>query len=227
MKLTPATTQGVCHHRPPRQPGGAANELCLSRGRLPVAAGAGAPARHAPVRSGAPEASAQQRGAPAATGRRGAAGTRMQEIEQLFSPDAEPSGQLHLGASQTIGNYLPRPAGGGGAQELGAAPPGSPSPTPTSCAMPSPTSNWISPSSRGEPPPGPGERTLAGGRDAHHRRPRSPPGGSARAAPAPACRGNLGAARGAIRQPRAVRAAAPAPPAPLAGGDRASPPWRR
>jgi DNA-binding transcriptional LysR family regulator len=32
--------------------------------------------------------------------------TRMQEIEQLFSPDAEPSGQLHLGASQTIGNYL-------------------------------------------------------------------------------------------------------------------------
>lgn len=32
--------------------------------------------------------------------------TRMQEIEQLFSPDAEPSGQLRLGASQTIGNYL-------------------------------------------------------------------------------------------------------------------------
>lgn len=32
--------------------------------------------------------------------------TRMQEIEQLFSPDAEPGSQLRLGASQTIGNYL-------------------------------------------------------------------------------------------------------------------------
>ncbi|HHQ4465738.1 LysR substrate-binding domain-containing protein [Aeromonas veronii] len=32
--------------------------------------------------------------------------TRMQDIENLFSPDAEPSGQLRLGASQTIGNYL-------------------------------------------------------------------------------------------------------------------------
>ncbi|MGL5036653.1 MAG: LysR family transcriptional regulator, partial [Aeromonas sp.] len=32
--------------------------------------------------------------------------TRMQDIENLFRPDAEPSGQLRLGASQTIGNYL-------------------------------------------------------------------------------------------------------------------------
>jgi DNA-binding transcriptional LysR family regulator len=32
--------------------------------------------------------------------------TRIQDIENLFSPDAEPSGQLRLGASQTIGNYL-------------------------------------------------------------------------------------------------------------------------
>ena len=32
--------------------------------------------------------------------------TRMQDIENLFSPDAESSGQLRLGASQTIGNYL-------------------------------------------------------------------------------------------------------------------------
>jgi len=48
--------------------------------------------------------------------------TRMQEIEQLFSPDAEPSGQLHLGASQTIGNYLLPALLAEGAQELGAAP---------------------------------------------------------------------------------------------------------
>ena len=48
--------------------------------------------------------------------------TRMQEIEQLFSPDAEPSGQLRLGASQTIGNYLLPSLLAGGAQELGAAP---------------------------------------------------------------------------------------------------------
>lgn len=32
--------------------------------------------------------------------------TRMQDIENLFRPDAEPSGQLRLGASQSIGNYL-------------------------------------------------------------------------------------------------------------------------
>ena len=48
--------------------------------------------------------------------------TRMQEIEQLFSPDAEPSGQLHLGASQTIGNYLLPALLAEGAQELGVAP---------------------------------------------------------------------------------------------------------
>ena len=48
--------------------------------------------------------------------------TRMQEIEQLFGPDAEPSGQLRLGASQTIGNYLLPSLLAGGAQELGAAP---------------------------------------------------------------------------------------------------------
>lgn len=32
--------------------------------------------------------------------------TRMQDIENLFRAEAEPSGQLRLGASQTIGNYL-------------------------------------------------------------------------------------------------------------------------
>ncbi|PJG60782.1 LysR substrate-binding domain-containing protein [Aeromonas cavernicola] len=32
--------------------------------------------------------------------------TRMQDIENLFRPEAEPSSQLKLGASQTIGNYL-------------------------------------------------------------------------------------------------------------------------
>lgn len=48
--------------------------------------------------------------------------TRMQEIEQLFGPDAEPSGQLRLGASQTIGNYLLPSLLAGGAQELGSAP---------------------------------------------------------------------------------------------------------
>lgn len=46
----------------------------------------------------------------------------MQEIEQLFSPDAEPSGQLRLGASQTIGNYLLPALLAEGAQELGVAP---------------------------------------------------------------------------------------------------------
>ncbi|WP_404838410.1 LysR substrate-binding domain-containing protein [Aeromonas media] len=48
--------------------------------------------------------------------------TRMQEIEQLFGPDAEPSGQLRLGASQTIGNYLLPALLAGGAQALGSAP---------------------------------------------------------------------------------------------------------
>ncbi|QXB54057.1 LysR substrate-binding domain-containing protein [Aeromonas sp. FDAARGOS 1415] len=48
--------------------------------------------------------------------------TRMQEIEQLFSPDAEPSGQLRLGASQTIGNYLLPSLLAGGAGDQGAAP---------------------------------------------------------------------------------------------------------
>ncbi|MFQ2093130.1 LysR substrate-binding domain-containing protein [Aeromonas taiwanensis] len=47
---------------------------------------------------------------------------RMQEIEQLFSPDAEPSGQLRLGASQTIGNYLLPSLLAGGAGDQGAAP---------------------------------------------------------------------------------------------------------
>ena len=48
--------------------------------------------------------------------------TRMQEIEQLFSPDAEPSGQLHLGASQTIGNYLLPTLLASSKQELGLPP---------------------------------------------------------------------------------------------------------
>ena len=48
--------------------------------------------------------------------------TRMQEIEQLFSPDAEPSGQLHLGASQTIGNYLLPTLLATSKQELGLPP---------------------------------------------------------------------------------------------------------
>lgn len=47
---------------------------------------------------------------------------RMQEIEQLFSPDAEPSGQLRLGASQTIGNYLLPSLLAGGAGDQGATP---------------------------------------------------------------------------------------------------------
>ena len=49
--------------------------------------------------------------------------TRMQEIEQLFSPDAEPSGQLRLGASQTIGNYLLPSLLAGRPPALGPAPP--------------------------------------------------------------------------------------------------------
>lgn len=48
--------------------------------------------------------------------------TRMQEIEQLFSPDAEPSGQLRLGASQTIGNYLLPSLLAGSAPTLGLPP---------------------------------------------------------------------------------------------------------
>lgn len=48
--------------------------------------------------------------------------TRMQEIEQLFSPDAEPSGQLRLGASQTIGNYLLPSLLADSAHELGLPP---------------------------------------------------------------------------------------------------------
>ncbi|WP_281705417.1 LysR substrate-binding domain-containing protein [Aeromonas taiwanensis] len=47
---------------------------------------------------------------------------RMQEIEQLFSPDAEPSGQLRLGASQTIGNYLLPSLLAGGAGDQGVPP---------------------------------------------------------------------------------------------------------
>jgi DNA-binding transcriptional LysR family regulator len=48
--------------------------------------------------------------------------TRMQEIEQLFRPDAEPSGQLRLGASQTIGNYLLPSLLADSASELGLPP---------------------------------------------------------------------------------------------------------
>ncbi len=66
----------------------------------------------------------------------------MQDIETLFSPDAEPSGQLRLGASQTIGNYLLPALLATSKQELG-QPPGSPSPIPTSSATCWPTSSWI------------------------------------------------------------------------------------
>ncbi|XEI31343.1 LysR substrate-binding domain-containing protein [Aeromonas veronii] len=48
--------------------------------------------------------------------------TRMQDIENLFSPDAEPSGQLRLGASQTIGNYLLPTLLASSKQELGIPP---------------------------------------------------------------------------------------------------------
>ncbi|HDO1385649.1 TPA: LysR family transcriptional regulator [Aeromonas veronii] len=48
--------------------------------------------------------------------------TRMQDIENLFSPDAEPSGQLRLGASQTIGNYLLPALLASSKQELGLPP---------------------------------------------------------------------------------------------------------
>ena len=48
--------------------------------------------------------------------------TRMQDIEYLFSPDAEPSGQLRLGASQTIGNYLLPTLLASSKQELGLPP---------------------------------------------------------------------------------------------------------
>lgn len=48
--------------------------------------------------------------------------TRMQDIETLFSPDAEPSGQLRLGASQTIGNYLLPALLATSKQELGQPP---------------------------------------------------------------------------------------------------------
>ncbi|CAJ1851713.1 MULTISPECIES: LysR substrate-binding domain-containing protein [Aeromonas] len=48
--------------------------------------------------------------------------TRMQDIENLFSPDAEPSGQLRLGASQTIGNYLLPTLLASSKQELGLPP---------------------------------------------------------------------------------------------------------
>ncbi|QPR56089.1 LysR substrate-binding domain-containing protein [Aeromonas allosaccharophila] len=48
--------------------------------------------------------------------------TRMQDIENLFSPDAEPSGQLRLGASQTIGNYLLPTLLASSRQELGLPP---------------------------------------------------------------------------------------------------------
>ncbi|MGY3901053.1 LysR substrate-binding domain-containing protein [Aeromonas lusitana] len=48
--------------------------------------------------------------------------TRMQEIEQLFSPDAEPASQLRLGASQTIGNYLLPSLLADSASELGLPP---------------------------------------------------------------------------------------------------------
>lgn len=48
--------------------------------------------------------------------------TRMQDIENLFSPDAEASGQLRLGASQTIGNYLLPTLLASSKQELGLPP---------------------------------------------------------------------------------------------------------
>ncbi|MGN5062692.1 LysR substrate-binding domain-containing protein [Aeromonas sp. 6P] len=48
--------------------------------------------------------------------------TRMQDIENLFSPDAEPSGQLRFGASQTIGNYLLPTLLASSKQELGLPP---------------------------------------------------------------------------------------------------------
>ena len=48
--------------------------------------------------------------------------TRIQDIENLFSPDAEPSGQLRLGASQTIGNYLLPTLLASSKQELGLPP---------------------------------------------------------------------------------------------------------
>ncbi|WP_421287127.1 LysR substrate-binding domain-containing protein [Aeromonas veronii] len=48
--------------------------------------------------------------------------TRMQDIENLFSPDAEPSDQLRLGASQTIGNYLLPTLLASSKQELGLPP---------------------------------------------------------------------------------------------------------
>lgn len=48
--------------------------------------------------------------------------TRMQDIENLFSPDAESSGQLRLGASQTIGNYLLPNLLASSKQELGLPP---------------------------------------------------------------------------------------------------------
>ncbi|EKP0309066.1 LysR family transcriptional regulator [Aeromonas veronii] len=48
--------------------------------------------------------------------------TRMQDIENLFSSDAEPSGQLRLGASQTIGNYLLPTLLASSKQELGLPP---------------------------------------------------------------------------------------------------------
>ncbi|MGN5041008.1 LysR substrate-binding domain-containing protein [Aeromonas sp. 164P] len=48
--------------------------------------------------------------------------TRMQDIENLFSPDAESSGQLRLGASQTIGNYLLPSLLASSKQELGLPP---------------------------------------------------------------------------------------------------------
>ncbi|MGL6409428.1 LysR substrate-binding domain-containing protein [Aeromonas veronii] len=48
--------------------------------------------------------------------------TRMLDIENLFSPNAEPSGQLRLGASQTIGNYLLPTLLASSKQELGLPP---------------------------------------------------------------------------------------------------------
>ncbi|TNI88658.1 LysR substrate-binding domain-containing protein [Aeromonas sobria] len=48
--------------------------------------------------------------------------TRIQDIENLFSPDAEPSGQLRLGASQSIGNYLLPTLLASSKQELGLPP---------------------------------------------------------------------------------------------------------
>ena len=48
--------------------------------------------------------------------------TRMQDIENLFRADAEPSGQLRLGASQTIGNYLLPTLLASSKQELGLPP---------------------------------------------------------------------------------------------------------